>query len=178
MTVRTTYGLEVLPGDFAAVRTSDWSSGLIRVGEWLNGDGFENYEHAITYVGGSNDMILEAEPRGAGIAPMHYAPEACLWSTGSPKLALTDAQRSRVFEIAKVLEGTPYSWLDYFAIATHRLHMPAPGLQDFIQDSRHMICSQMVDYVRQSLDFQLFNDNRWDGYVTPEDLANLILASR
>ena len=37
-----------------------------------------------------------------------------------------------------------------------------------------MICSQLVDYCYLMAGVHLFNDGRWPGYVTPEDLANVI----
>jgi len=185
VTVHTTDGLLVMPGDFAAVRMGGDVGTLIHLGEILNGDGFADFEHAITYIGGPDDLILEAEPSGAKINPMHYQHGDVLWSTGNPALNLTDTQRARVPFVCDPLQGTPYSALDYFALAGHRLHFPAlpiwPGprghpvtLQTFISDTRHQICSQMCDDVRQLLGFQLFKDHRWTGYVTPADLANVI----
>jgi hypothetical protein len=190
MTIYTAGSLAVLPGDFAAVHMHDDTSGLIHIGEILNGDGFRNYEHAITYVGGPDDLIFEAEPGGARLVPMHYNVEDCLWSTGRPKLALTAAQAFSIPDVVKPLEGRPYSWLDYFALAQHRLHLPNlptwPGgpqhphrlvtLRTFIGDTGHFICSQAVDLIRLMVGFHLFS-NRWFGYVTPADLANLIADS-
>ena len=174
MTIYTAGSLAVLPGDFAAVHMHDDTSGLIHIGEILNGDGFRNYEHAITYLGGQEDLIIEAEPSGAKIVPMHYNIEDCLWSTGISRLSLTVSQAFRIDEIANTLKGTPYSWLDYWALAMHRLRIPAPGLRDYIGSTGHMICSQMVDTIRLMMRDHLFDDDRWPGYVTPVDLANLI----
>lgn len=170
----------VQPGDFAAVRTNDAATKWIAIGEWLNENGpFWNrqastWEHAITYVGGPDDLILEAEPSGAKIVPMHYLAADVLWSTVNTHLNLTDAERRQVPDVCNKLAGTPYSAADYFALATHRLHIPAPGLRKFVANSGHMICSQMVDYVRQLLHFQLFDDGRWNGFVTPYDIGYVI----
>jgi hypothetical protein len=192
--IKTYGGTPVLPGDFAAVHMRDSTSRLIHIGEILNGDGFADYEHAITYLGGAQDLILEAEPGGAKITPMHYSAESCLWSSDSASLNLSTEQRGRVLGIAKALQGTPYSWLDYLALASHRLHIPglpiwpryeigvSPphisgfcALKTFIADTGHEICSQMVDTVRLMNRFHLFDDGRWPGYVTPADIANRII---
>jgi hypothetical protein len=169
--------VEVLPGDFAAVRMSGTSGKIIRIAEYLNGDGFRNYEHAIFFVGGPEDYILEADPNGAKIVPFHYDPEGVLWSSGTVRLSLSKAQRNSVESVAENFVGTPYSYLDYLALAAHRLDIPAPGLKSYIANTGHMICSQLVDECRLRLGSHLFADYRWPGYVTPDDLANLILSS-
>jgi hypothetical protein len=43
---------------------------LIRLGQKLNGNGFSTWEHAFILLPG--DQILEAEPGGARIVPLHY----------------------------------------------------------------------------------------------------------
>lgn len=175
--IRTLGGtLTVQPGDFAAVRTESAVGVLIHFGEILNGSGFRDYEHAIFYVGGPTDLILEAEPGGAKLRPYHYDDSGVLWSTTNPKLNLTANRRAMAEEIANRYVNTPYSFADYGALALHRLNIPAPGLREFIANSRHQICSQLVDQCRQDMGSHLFNDGRWPGYVTPADLANIIAA--
>jgi hypothetical protein len=39
-----------------------------------------------------------------------------------------------------------------------------------------MICSQLVDFCYAKAGVRLFADNRWEGYVTPADLAGLLHA--
>lgn len=177
MTIRTPEGITVQPGDFAAVHRSDFVSGtLVHIGEVLAGDS-GNYEHAITYVGGPQDLILQAMPSGAQLLPFAESGNNlsdCLWSTPNAALNLTAVQQLHVSVICDALKGVPYSWLDYDALAAHRLHIPLPGLKEFIADSHHQICSQMVDDVRLLLGFHLFNDNRWFGYVMPDDIATVI----
>jgi len=159
------------PGDFAAVPMHGAFGKLVEFGEWLNGTGFDRYQHAIVYVG--DGMMVQAEPGGAQLRPLkHY--EYSLWSTGLFKL--DDMQVAKIVSSAKELVGTPYSFLDYAAIAAHRLHLPIPGLRGYVSSSEHMICSQLVDYCYQAAGIQLFPDGRWNGYVTPADLAKLIVA--
>lgn len=170
-------------GEFAVIPVHGTTGELIRIGEWLCGDGFKNYEHAEIYVGnppGEKPLpagyTLGAYPGGAAyhnVPPVGFQ-QGWLWS-GSV-IPLTPEQRAKIIQTAQRLEGTPYSALDYFAIAARRLHVPDPRgeLRDYIASSKHMICSQLVDYCYLQAGIHLFNDGRWPGYVTPEDLANVI----
>lgn len=156
-------------GDFGLVKMNGDSGRLIRFGQWLNGDGFADYEHAFVYVG--NDRIIEAEPSGAKLSHVTEYRDV-VWSTGW--IDVTDAQRRVIAQTARGLEGIRYSFADYFAIAAKRLHVPGSGLlKNYVGSSRHMICSQLVDYCYQKAGIQLFNDKRWNGYVTPADLYGL-----
>jgi hypothetical protein len=64
--------------------------------------------------------------------------------------------------------------LDYLALVAHRLHIPAPGLRQFIADTGHMICSQLVDEVYRRAGLIMFGDGRWPGYVTPGGLISVL----
>jgi hypothetical protein len=149
---------------------------LISIGEWLNGDGFGTYDHAEIYVGmpdeqGPLGYTMGAYSNGAGLVPVPEKQDGWLWSTGH--LTVTDEQRAQICTYALQCKGIEYGWLDYFALAAHRLHLPAPGLRDFIGNS--LICSQLVDLCYCKAGVHLFQDNRWPGYVTPADLADVIL---
>jgi cell wall-associated NlpC family hydrolase len=161
------------PGDFTCMRISGDVGEMIRVGQWMCGDGFRNFEHAEILVNGT--QTFGAYPGGADVVTLPEDQSGWLWSSGAVKL--TDAQRVKIVEAALALKGTPYSALDYFAIAARRLRIPDPDheLQDFIGDSKSMICSQLVDYCYLQAGVHLFNDGRWPGYVTPADLANVIM---
>jgi len=175
MTLYTLKGIKVRPADWAVTRVNGFAGRFIRVGQWLNGSGFRDWEHACFYAGGDDDLILEAEPGGAKLRPYHYPADQVLWSCDNPELAdvLTDEQRAMAMDVARHYEGIPYSFLDYDAIAAHRLHIPAPGLKHYIADTGHQICSQLTDQCCLDLGWHLFTDGRWPGYVDPEDLANL-----
>ena len=126
------------PGDFAVVRMDGVTGRLIRFGQWLNGDGFRDYEHAFIYIGG--EQIIEAEPGGARIADVtEYGARDVLWSTG--KVSLSDEQRSAVVEAARGFVGVPYSFLDYLLLALKRFHITVPILNRRVVGSKHMICS-------------------------------------
>jgi len=170
---------------------------LVRLGQFLNGDGFQDYQHALLYAGyfaftpnagrpvpmagsGPGHYVIEAMPGGARLRRLDCDPEnypGALWSTG--RIVLTPAQRSRISAAAWGYLGTPYSAADYFELAAHRLHLhPLDNLlRNSIQTSRHMICSQYVDRCYSDGGYTLFKDKRWDGYVTPLDLAHRLQAS-
>jgi hypothetical protein len=143
---------------------------LIRAGQWLNGDGFGAHVHAFIYLGAG--MIAEAAPGGARmrlLADCGYTDIVC----SAPTLNPSPQVRARVCEAAKDLLGTPYSAADYFALAAHRLHIPAPHLRAYIASSGHMICSQYADTCALRAGWHLFSDGRWPGDVTPGDLFHL-----
>ncbi|PBC78896.1 hypothetical protein BX265_3687 [Streptomyces sp. TLI_235] len=160
------------PGDFAVVRMDGRVGRLIRIGQWLNGDGFADYEHAFVYLGGG--QLVEAQPGGAELRPLSvYDGRPALWSTG--RYALTDAQRAAIVAAARGYIGVPYSAADYVALAAHRFHLPVgPLIKGYVASSRHMICSQLVDQCYLDVGVHLFSDGRWPGYVTPADLAGLL----
>ncbi|WP_145905456.1 hypothetical protein [Kitasatospora viridis] len=145
---------------------------LIRLGQWLNGDGFADYEHAFVLI--TEDALIEAEPGGAKQSPLaDYQGRPMRWSTGH--FQLTDDQRAAIVDAARRRIGVPYSFLDYFALAAHRFRLPGSGLlKRYVADTRHMICSQLVDQCYHDAGIQLFTDGRWPGYVTPADLARLL----
>lgn len=153
-------------GDIGLVRVAGAVGSLIRVGQYLNGDGFATYEHAFMYVG--NGEIVEAQPGGAIITDsFKYHDVDVRWLPCPAELAIDVAQAGRRYE------GVPYSFLDYAALATHRLHIPAPGLKRYIETTKHMICSQLVDAAAANAGWHLFADGRWPGYVTPGALNHL-----
>lgn len=73
-------------------------------------------------------------------------------------------------QTAKQLIGTPYSFLDYYALAAHHLHLPSKLVDNYIKSSKHMICSQLVDHCLASADWHVFNDGRLPQDVTPSAL--------
>lgn len=141
---------------------------LIRVGQWLNHDGYENFEHAFVYLGGN--MIIEAEPGGARLTGNHYKQGSVYWCTGIAKLWST-ANRSKVLSVARGYKDVPYSAADYFAMAAHTLHLPSNSLlKDYVGDTGHMICSQLADQIASDCGTHIFTDGRWPGYVSPGGL--------
>jgi uncharacterized protein YycO len=157
------------PGDFGLTQISGHVGRAIRVGQWLNGDGFSDYEHAFVYLG--HGGIVEAEPGGARLAPLsEYNARSIAWYRAP------DDKGDRIGAIAGMLIGTPYSFADYAAIAAVRLHLPLSSklLHNYVANSGHMICSQLVDEAYKRAGVQLFDDGRLPGDVTPGDLLRLI----
>lgn len=170
----------VLPGDFCCIPISGPVGTLISIGEWLNGSAFGNYDHAEIYVSmpdanGPHGYTFGAYPGGAALVALPCPPEqlsGALWSSGH--IQLTNEERAAIVANALSLKGTPYSALDYFALAGHHFHLPVPLLRHYIASSKHMICSQLVDYVYSESGVNLFTDKRWPGFVTPADLSVVI----
>ena len=170
------------PGDFKCVPTGGFGGKAISVAEWLDGSAFGEYDHAYIFVGNPGGMKpthygykVQAEPNGATCVSINTPGDSGLggtWSTGH--ITLTYAQRDLIVKAALKYVGVPYSFLDYLALVEHRLHIPAPGLKNYIASTGHMICSQLVDQCYLDAGVHLFDDGRWPGYVTPADLAALL----
>lgn len=185
--------------DFACVPMAGDAGTLVRIGQWANGDGFQDYQHVLGYAGyfiqtpdpglrkgkpviivgtGPGHYVIEAMPGGARMRRLAGTPEeypGALWSSG--RILLTDVQRSDINAAAWGYLGTPYSAADYFELAAHHLHLPGDSLlRDSIANSGHMICSQYWDKCYQDGGVQLFNDKRWNGDVVPLDMAHRIEA--
>lgn len=154
------------PGDIGLTRISGWVGAGIRLGQWLNGDGFADYEHAFMVVPGGR--VVEAMPGGARVAPLEeYAGRDVKY------LRCPDDHRAAVVAAAYRYVGVPYSFADYAGLALHRLHIPAPGLRAYIRSTGHMTCSQLVDRAAMDGGWHLFADGRWEADVTPGDLYGL-----
>jgi hypothetical protein len=158
------------PGTIGLVKMSAPAARWIRLGQLLNGDGFEDFEHAFVYLGdaGTGNIrngIIEAAPGGSRIVPLHY--DNVHWCEGIASLLPAGAD---VPGAARGLAGVPYSFADYAALVAHRLRLPVPGLREFIAASGHQICSQLADELYLRLGAHVFDDGRWPGYVTPGSL--------
>lgn len=161
------------PGDFEVVPVSGQGGKLIHIAQILSNTGRLNYEHARLYLG--DGKAVEAQPGGARIVTISDD-DGGLWSTDLIPL-MTDEERSNIVALGWACVGTPYSIMDYFALAAYRFKIGPliPGLRAYVKTSKHMICSQLVDRCYNAAGIQLFTDNRWDGYVTPGDLADLLI---
>ena len=174
------------PGDLCVCKISGAGGLAIDFAEWFNGaKAFSHWDHVRIALG--SGMVLQAEPGGAVIVP-HDPQPGELWSTGLPDLALDATQQSQAWELGHQLAGTPYSALDYWALAAHRVGLPdwriwpegdkgLVTLQAYIADSSHFMCSALGDYFRLRLGSHLFDDERWYGYVTPWDIGHRIVGA-
>lgn len=158
-------------GDFGVVPVPGGAGKLIRIGQWLNGDGYADYEHAFVVVDGGR--VIEGRPSGAGYNQVAAYPGAAYYRC-------PENHREDVANAAAGLIGRGYSWVDYLALAAVRFRLDtiAPPLRDYVTDSGRLICSQLVDYAYQLAGVQLYDDGRLPGDVTPGDLYALIRAQR
>lgn len=162
----TTHAYDPQPGDIGLVAIPGVGGPLIRFGQWLAGDGWTKYQHAYVYVG--DGKIVEAMPGGARMVDLSLRygdPDKIKYLKCPPQYGEEVAQKAISFL------GVPYSALDYVAIGIHRFRIPAPHLQQFIQDRKHQICSQLADSAAVDGGWHIFADGRWPGYVTPNDLG-------
>ncbi|MER7922150.1 hypothetical protein ABTY96_03265 [Streptomyces sp. NPDC096057] len=161
------------PGDFALTKIDGVTGRFIAAGQWLVGDA-SPVQHALIYVG--NGMIVQAMPGGAELIPLEEANEPYVWSTG--RIPLTAAERVQIVGAARGLVGTPYSFLDYGSIALAHYRIRPAWVRDFVADSGHLICSQLVDEAYLRAGVHLFDDGRLPGDVTPGDLWKLLHPKR
>lgn len=175
------------PGDIGLTQIRGDVGKAIRVLQRLNGTGNDDIEHAFMVT------AVPKRPSHYAIGTPHYElPSARTYTTvveaepgGAVESSLSkyttydvlyircpDEYRQAVAAAAKTLIDTPYSYEDYLALTAHRLHIPVPGLKDYISDSGHMICSQLVDHAAMLGGWHLFTDGRWEGYVTPGHLTD------
>lgn len=161
-----TIGLAPIAGDVGK---------FIRFGQWLNGDGFSTWEHAFVLLPGNKILEAEPGPAGAQINDVSRYGGNVYWCSNIRKLLHPAVADADLLRVADQLKGTPYSFMDYFALAAHRLHIPAPHLKKYISTSKHEICSQLADTFYDRLGTEIFTDDRWNGYVTPGMLYQLDL---
>lgn len=156
--------MDLLPGDVGFSTIGGRTGLLVSVGQAVIGDACR-YTHAWIVLGGG--MVLEAMPAGARLRP--YVPD----SGPVFRLRLTPAQSEGVIVHGYKMPGTPYSFMDYAALALHHA-APESGLtrrvRQYVKDSGHMICSQLVDHVLTEAGYHLFDDGRMPQDVTPGDL--------
>lgn len=159
-------------GDFAVIRTNDWTGRLIRW--WTRSD----YNHAAFFV--SPTQVVEAEPKGAQLTNWsRYAGRAdggcdAEVATSAGMWLLTDEQRVAAFPVGMAMVGTPYNWLDILSVGLLQWGIKPRWVRNRVRSSQTLICSQLVDACRTALGDHLFQDGRLPMDVTPGDLAHLI----
>lgn len=160
------------PGDYGLTTIGGVTGFFVNIGQALLNDS-SRFTHAFIVLDDGN--VLEAMPGGAQINPLSkHIKKPVIYSS----IDLTDAQRNSILMAARKLKGTPYSFIDYFALALHNFGLHPAWMKKRIGDSGHMICSQLVDEVYLRAGVHLFDDGRWPGFVTPGDLMYVILDNR
>lgn len=157
-----------LPGDFGLCRISGLTGAAVSAGQRLIGSG-SYFTHAFIYVG--NGEVIQAQPGGAKRVLLAEA------LNGRKRVAysafpLSDDERKIIVSAAQWYTGTPYSFLDYLAIADARI-LGSKRLERYVSTTHHMICSQLVDECYRRAGIELF-PGRIPGDVAPGDLARLI----
>lgn len=162
------------PGTIGLVPIGGETGKLIHLGQylaenpmskWMRDNDLPGFDHSFMYLG--NGLIIEGEPGGARIVPVAKYSDA-FWCTAIAS-QFTQGELCAVAEHARHYEGTKYSFVDYGALAAHRLHVPVPFLREYIAWTGHLICSQLCDAAYRDEGLQIFKDERWTGYVMPID---------
>lgn len=172
------------PGDLLCTNITGEVGKLIGLGEWLDTFSFKklfNREllelRVFSHVAVIRDSatLIEAEAGGARVAPIaeYLDGRPLMFSTGL--LGIDKATGQLIANYAEAMVGSPYSFLDYGAIAAKRLHLPVPGLKDYINSSSHVICSQLAALAYDKAGKSLF-PGYWPGYTTPLDVARLLVS--
>lgn len=158
------------PGDFGLTKIKGWTGVWVSLGQWLNGDA-SRYTHAFLVL--DNEQVIEAQPGGAVITPLsEYLGRLDVVFS---RFDLTHEQRDTMVAHARQLEGTPYSFLDYLALALTRLKIKPTFVINRVKSSGHLICSQLVAQEYEKVDAALFRSDTPSYMVTPGDLADVLI---
>lgn len=137
------------------------------------------WTHVSLYLG--EGRLIQAEPGGARIRPVteFVGGREVRWSDAPIQRHLTGLPsrdprierelRESVVAAALSMQGAPYCWSAYLAIAL-------PGwrrLRRTIEDGDRLLCSALVDRAFRLAGIELFPERRPGGEVTPADLADL-----
>lgn len=155
------------PGDIGFTRIEGVLGKFVYLAQWFNGDR-SRWTHVFLVL--SDEYVFEARPGGAAILPMSDYDHREVHFV-SPHL--TSSQRARIVAEARMLVGTPYSFMDYFALFLQRTGLCRGLTRRYVKDSGHMICSQAVDEAYRRAGIHLFEDGRPPQEVTPGDLARV-----
>lgn len=158
---------EIKPGDIGLTRIGGVLGFFVSLGQHLAGDS-SRYTHA--YIVLDDETVIAAQPGGARVDPLSDYDNKSIYLQRD----LTDEQRATIVSEARSLEGLPYSFLDYLAIALARFGIKPKWLKRYIADKGHMICSQLCDEVYRRAGIHLFNDGRLPQEVTPGDLLYIL----
>lgn len=188
---------DLRPGDFGFGPIDGWAGILSRLGHLALGEAVQLQRSRVDHVFVVTDaqkalylpssmvtdqdaMCVEAMPRGA----RHVSIED-RWTDRYAyiRLPLESTPAGAIAEQAKALIGTPYSFLDWLALAARHRHldpMASSALNKAIRrrvtDSGHMVCSQLADQALTRAGVQVFADGRLSQDVTPGALFYRLIA--
>lgn len=160
------------PGDYGLSIIGGPLGKAIKIAQAITGD-WSRYTHAFIVL--DDGTIMQAMPSGAEIVPLAPLLEKDVVFS---RWDLTDEERAAIVENARALEGTPYGFLDYVALALAHFGIRPERLMKFVRTDSHMICSQLVDYCYRKAGVQLFDDDRLPCDVTPGDLTYTLYGTK
>jgi hypothetical protein len=150
-------------------------------------------ELGVTYEAGPGGVFLghiddlQSKPHLVCDAPVQQMALNPDVADGQPRDAYRRELRRRVVANAREHLGIGYSFLDYLALALLHAEKLLTGkptgdsswrlttwVRKRVEDSGHLICSAFVDHVFTHMAFELFDDGRLPGDVTPSDLDQWI----
>lgn len=159
------------PGDIGLTKIEGLLGWFVSLGQHLAGDS-SKFTHA--YIVLDDETVIAAQPGGARMDKLSDYNNKSIYLQRD----LTDEQRASIVAEARALEGLPYSFLDYLAIALARFGIKPQWLRNFIANKGHMICSQLCDEVYRRAGINLFNDGRLPQEVTPGDLLYVLVGEQ
>lgn len=171
-TMNITRKYDPQPGDIGLTRIGGFTGVLVGLGQFIIRDA-SRYTHVFVVL--DSGELIEAMPGGAKIESLQkYAGKT---KHGSQKavyvdLGLTTEQRIRIVDEARKLAGTPYSFLDYLALALDRFGFKSARLEKYIADTGHMICSQLAVEVVERAGVDIFGEEI-SQKITPGDWTYL-----
>lgn len=173
---------EPKPGSFGLSIIGGKTGKYVAGAQAITGDG-SRWTHAFVVV--DNDEVVEGMPGGAKLTKLSdrldddgghilcdRPIQEALIEHGNPGPADEGAVRAEFCRVARELVGTPYSFLDYFAMGLTHFGIRAGWLRNYMLSKNHMICSQLVDETYRRVGIHMFRDGRLPMDVTPGDIAN------
>lgn len=154
---------------------------LLKAASWKT----RRISHVLVAVG--HGEAVQAMPHGAELIKLtkeHWTPEYVYVLPEYVPAGRRDSihEGRDVAEEARKLIGTPYSFLDYAALAAHQLHnrgyvplKERTKLEQYVASTGHMICSQLADEALSRAGFHVFRDGRLPQDVMPAALYTALL---
>jgi len=152
-------------GGFGLVRTNGFMGKCIRLGTRSQ----INHAFVIVHYDEKNDDwdIVEAEADGAQYSKLSkYKDLEVVFSDFN----YAPSQGLDIARAAENLVGMPYNFLDIFVLFLLSIGIKNTWIARRAQREDRLICSQLVDRAYHNAGFDLYDDGRNDGDVTPGDL--------
>lgn len=167
---------QLRPGDIGFTNISGAAGALIWAGQKIvdaTSEEESKFKHVLVVVSntGGKIRIVQAMPNGAEcieIGEEHWSPHFVYIRPRYSPHGMEMAER--VAAAAMNYVGTPYSFLDYAAIAGLHLGIKNGPIRRYVKSTGHMICSQLADQAMTDAEWHVFTDGRLSQDVTPAAL--------